>query len=153
MTNAVASSHPNNAMNSFRDDDNDKELLHHQSYALETDVEDAMEHDNEGAAPSVQISISASNHGNFLGIYTYSRVMHIVPRILLGVLSICLGLLTVFPNVMMSDSGTKAAQTAATIGMISSFLFMFAGIAIFVRGAWIWMLIALACQVLAFMVW
>ena len=160
MTNASAS------IGRYREDYH-KDLLSHEYDALETDVEDTMSRsrrDEEEPGNPVSLSPSsptamddglpwsASNDGNFLGIYTYPRLKSAVARCLLGVFSIFLGLLTLFPNMMMSDSGTAAARMAAFIGMVASFLFLFAGIAMFVRGTWIWMLVAVTCQALAFAV-
>lgn len=40
----------------------------------------------------------------------------------------CVGILTFFPNMMMSDSGTDAAYRQATIGAIASICFIIGGI-------------------------
>jgi hypothetical protein len=94
----------------------------------------------------------ATSNGNFCGICTYSRMTNAAARCLLGVISLFLGLITLWPNLMRCDSGTKVAAIFSLMGAASSFLFVFAGIAICVRGAWIWMLVAFACEVLSFVV-
>jgi hypothetical protein len=99
-----------------------------------------------------RVSPASTSNGNFCGIYPYSRMQSAVARCLLGTTSLFLGLITLWPNLMRCDSGTKIAAIFSLMGATASFLFMFAGIAICVRGAWIWMLIALACQVLSFVV-
>ena len=39
------------------------------------------------------------------------------------------GFLTIFPNIMMSDDGTKRTQIASTIGLSASVAFLLSGIA------------------------
>lgn len=49
---------------------------------------------------------------------------HILPR----AAAVWLGFITLMPNLMMSDSGTVEAHTAATLGSTASFLFALAGL-------------------------
>jgi hypothetical protein len=59
---------------------------------------------------------------------TIETIATIVNRAAVALVGVLLGLLTFFPNVMMSDSGTTAAQLAAGLGVLASFLMALGGI-------------------------
>jgi hypothetical protein len=85
---------------------------------------------------------------------TIETIATIVNRAAVALVGVLLGLLTFFPNVMMSDSGTTAAQLAAGLGVLASFLMALGGIVGAVRGSpaagWFWLLPGVGCQFLVF---
>ena len=63
-----------------------------------------------------------------------------------------LGAATLFPNMMMSDSGTPAAKLAANMGIIASGSFVVCGSISAVRLNPVWLLPAFAMQASAFII-
>ena len=61
-----------------------------------------------------------------------------------------LGLITLMPNVMMSDSGTPKALRAAKIGMTASSLFAIGGVAGCIVNSWWCLLPGLIMQIVMF---
>lgn len=66
---------------------------------------------------------------------------------------IMVGFVTFMPNAMMSDSGTKKAGRAASLGMIASALFVCGGVVGGILNDWRALVPGLIFQVLAFVVW
>ena len=66
-------------------------------------------------------------------------------------LGLCIGLFTILPNAMLSDSGTQSAQFHSSIGIIASFLFMAGGVCGFFHQKFKWLLPGLITQTVAFL--
>jgi hypothetical protein len=77
-------------------------------------------------------------------------------RVMVVIIGLFLGLLTVLPNVMISDSGTTRAISASYIGLLASASMILGGFVGAVRGypwaGWFWLLPGVALQIIAFLV-
>lgn len=100
--------------------------------------------DDEDVA--IPLRLAPRNNHVFLGSFCH--------RLWTAVVGILVGLVTFFPNLMMSDSGTPAARRAATCGMLASLFFVLGGIIGAVYGrpwyGWFWLLPGLILQISMF---
>jgi hypothetical protein len=75
--------------------------------------------------------------------YTYGK------RIAIGGTGLILGAITLLPNFMMSDSGTRAAHKASSVGVLASLLFVIGGCVGACWGRWVALLPAVILQIAA----
>jgi hypothetical protein len=71
-------------------------------------------------------------------------------RIAIGCTGLILGVITFFPNIMMSDSGTRAAYMAANVGSLASLLFVIGGCVGACWGRWVALLPGVILQIAVF---
>ena len=82
----------------------------------------------------------------------HNSVLSCVMRCSIFLIGITIGLIFLFPNMMMSDSGTARATLACTLGIWASLLFIGGGIVGGIRNRWNALLPGLVCQLLSFAV-
>jgi hypothetical protein len=73
-------------------------------------------------------------------------------RIAIGCTGLILGVITYAPNIMMSDSGTRAAYMAASVGSLASLLFVIGGCVGACWGRWVALLPAMILQIAVFVI-
>ena len=82
------------------------------------------------------------------------RIVNVVNRIAVVSVGFILGLITLMPNLMMSDSGTSIAVTATYVGVVASGCMVVGGIVGAVRGTpwagWLWLLPGVAIEIFLF---
>ena len=82
------------------------------------------------------------------------RIVNVVNRIAVVSVGFILGLITLMPNLMMSDSGTSIAITATYVGVVASGCMVVGGIVGAVRGTpwagWFWLLPGVGIEILLF---
>jgi hypothetical protein len=71
-------------------------------------------------------------------------------RIAIGCTGLIVGLVTYGPNIMMSDSGTRAAYAAASVGSLASLLFVIGGCVGACWGRWVALLPGVILQIAVF---
>ncbi len=79
---------------------------------------------------------------------TYNLICCVGSRAAVLFVGVFLGLITVFPNGMMSDSGSSLAVTCANIGLFASACMIIGGILGAWRGSWYWLLPGVGLEVL-----